>query len=294
MAAIIAGAMKVRKAVIPTAGFGTRFLPATRSVPKVLIPVLDRPAIHYSVNEAARAGIQQIVLVISHGQEGVGDYFDPMPELEQALERRGNSVVLEQMHEISTMAEVSYVYQDQPLGLGHAVLCARNVVDSEPFAVLLPDDLIWSDVPTIGTMVEIFDEYQSSVIAAKEVPDHDVPNVGIIDPKPGDGTLSQVAGLVEKPARENAKSNLAIIGRYVLTPEVFGMLERVRPGALGEIQLTDAIAMLLSIQDVYAHRFSGAHFDIGTPLGLLKASVYVALHREDISTDFRDWLATAL
>ena len=283
--------MKIRKAVIPAAGLGTRFLPATRTVPKVMIPVLDRPAIHYVVEEAAQAGIERIILVVSHGQESIGDYFHRSPGLEGALRRRGHNAMLKLMIDISDMAEIRCVFQEQQLGLGHAVLSARAEIGDEPFAVFLPDDLIWSDAPTIAGMIEIFSEYQGSVVAVKEVPDEAVPSLGIIDPRPIDGTVSRVVGMVEKPSPREAPSNLAIVGRYVLPPAVFSALEKVTPGALGEIQLTDALAMLLSTQEAYAYRFPGVHFDVGAPMGLLKASVYAALQREDLSDDFKEWLA---
>jgi UTP--glucose-1-phosphate uridylyltransferase len=282
--------MRVRKAVIPAAGFGTRFLPATRSIPKVMIPVLDKPAIHYAVEEAAQAGIEHIVFVITHDQEATGRYFDRIPELEHALERRGDEDLLEQMIEISEMAEISYVYQKQQLGLGHAVLTARAAVGDEPFAVFLPDDLILNDRPTIGRMIDIFDERGGCVIAVKEVPDAQVGSLGIVDPRPMGDNLSEILGLVEKPSLEDAPSNLAIIGRYVLTPQVFDEIEGATPGALGEIQLTDAIAALLSTQKAYAYRFPGVHFDVGTPEGLLKASVYAALQRDELPDGFREWL----
>lgn len=282
--------MKVRKAVIPAAGFGTRFLPATRSIPKVMIPVLDKPAIHYAVEEAAQAGIEHIVFVITHDQEATGRYFDRIPELEHALERRGDEDLLEQMIEISEMAEISYVYQKQQLGLGHAVLTARAAVGDEPFAVFLPDDLILNDRPTIGRMIDIFDERGGCVIAVKEVPDAQVGSLGIVDPRPMGDNLSEILGLVEKPSVEDAPSNLAIIGRYVLTPQVFDEIEGATPGALGEIQLTDAIAASLSTQKAYAYRFPGVHFDVGTPVGLLKASVYAALERDELRDELREWL----
>ena len=286
--------MKIRKAVIPVAGFGTRFLPVTRAIPKVMIPVLDRPVIHYTVEEAVHAGIEHIVFVIALGQEAVGRYFDRIPNLEQALERRGDDAILKQMIEISDMADISYVYQKQQLGNGHAVLIARALVGDEPFAVFLPDDLILSENPTIGNMMRVFAEYQSSVIAVREVPDESVPSLGIVDPKPIDDTVSQIIGMVEKPSLQEAPSNLAIVGRYLLTPEIFDALENVKPGAQGEIWLTDAIAALLSTQKAYAYRFPGMHFDVGTPLGLLEASIYAALHRKDLSADLRDWLAGVL
>ena len=282
--------MRVRKAVIPTAGLGTRFLPATRSIPKVMVPVLETPAIHFSVEEAAQAGIEHIVFVISHGQEVIGRYFDRLPELEYALEQRGDSDILQRMVDIADMAEISYVYQKQQLGLGHAILTARAAIGDEPFAVFLPDDLIWNDTPTIASMMEVFDRHGSSVIAVKEVPDEAVPSLGIVDPAPIDSTVSRIKAMVEKPSLDDAPSNLAIIGRYILTPQVFDALEDVEPGALGEIQLTDAIARLLSSQGAYAYRFPGVHFDVGTPAGLLRASVYTALHRDELSADFRDWI----
>ena len=286
--------MKIRKAVIPVAGFGTRFLPVTRAIPKVMIPVLDRPAIHYTVEEAAQAGIEHIVFIIAHGQEAVRRYFDRIPDLEQTLERRGDDATLQQMIGISDMADISYVYQEQQLGPGHAVLMARAAVGDEAFAVFLPDDLILSDAPTIGNMMQVFAEYQSSVIAVRDVPDEAISSLGIVDHKPIDDNVSHIVGMVEKPSLQEAPSNLAIVGRYILTPEVFDALEKVKPGAQGEIQLTDAIAALLSTQGAYAYRFPGMHFDVGTPLGLLEASVYAALNREDLSNDLRQWLTGVL
>ena len=282
--------MRVRKAIVPTAGFGTRFLPVTRSVPKNMLPVWDRPSIHLTVEEAARAGIEHVIFVLTHGQEAIGHYFDRLPELEQALESRGAYDVLRQMIEISEMAEISYVYQKRQLGPGHAVLTARAAVGSEPFAVFFPDDLILSDTPTIADMIELFADHRSSIIAVAEVPDEMVPAKGIIDPKPVDDRVLEVVGLVEKPALDEAPSNLGIVGRYVLPTDVFEALESVKPGAGGEIWLTDAIAALLPARKAYAYQFPGVHFDVGTPEGLLKASVHAALHDEDRSPGFREWL----
>jgi UTP--glucose-1-phosphate uridylyltransferase len=283
--------MKVRKAVVPAAGLGTRFLPATRVVSKVMLPVFDRPAIHYTVAEATRAGIEHVVIVISPGQEAVGTYFGRLPTLEDAIERQGNEVLLARMREISDMAEVTCVYQERPQGLGHAVLSARAEVGREPFAVILPDDLIWSETPTIGDMIDIFSRRGGKVIAVKQVPDEAVPSLGIVDHRAIDDTVSRILGVVEKPPLDEAPSNLAIIGRYVLTADVFDALDNVQPGALGEVQLTDAIAALLSTQEAYAYRFPGVHFDTGTPLGLLKASAYAASLRDDLSAGLREWLA---
>ena len=284
----------VRKAVIPCAGFGTRFLPATRSIPKVMVPVLDRPVVHFAVEEAVQAGIEHIVLVISRGQEAICQYFDRMPDLEEALERRGNQGMLKQMLDIADMADISYVYQKQQLGLGHAVLAARAAVGRESFAVFLPDDLIWTEDPTIGRMIEMYAEYGGTIIAVKEVPDEAVSSLGIVDVTPMDGRVSRIVGMVEKPSVDEAPSNLSIVGRYVLTAEIFDALESAPPGALGEIQLTDAIRTLLSTQSAFAYKFPGPHFDVGTPLGLLRASTYAALSRGDVSGEFREWVAGVL
>ncbi len=286
--------MNIRKAVVPAAGFGTRFLPATRTVPKVMLPALDTPALHLVVEEAVQAGIEQVAVVISQQQDAIGNYFGRLSDLERALQKRGDSALLERMTAISEMVEVRVVYQPQQLGLGHAVLMTKEFVDGEPFAVLLPDDLIWSDAPTIGRMIEVFNRYEGSVIAVEEVEDERVPSLGIIDPKPIDERVSQVFGMVEKPSLDEAPSNLAIIGRYVLAADVFDAIERVKPGAVGEIQLTDAIAGLLSAHRVYAYHFPGVHIDVGTPLGLLKASIYAALGREDLAPDLRSWLTDHL
>lgn len=282
--------MKVRKAVIPAAGFGTRFLPVTRTIPKVMLPVLDRPAIHFAVEEAAKAGIEHVVLVISRGQEATNDYFGRVPALEKALEERGNTPLLNSMLEISNMMETSVVYQDEQRGPGHAVLMAKDEVGDEPFAVFLPDDIIWSDSPTIGEMINVYSERGGCVISVKEVPDEAVPNLGIVDPKPIDDRVSEIIAMVEKPKLEDAPSNLAIIGRYVLPPEIFEAIEKGTPGAIGEIQLTDAIDAVRKQQGAYAYRFSGDHFDVGTPLGMLKASVYAALKRDDMAEGFKDWV----
>ena len=286
--------MNVRKAVMPVAGLGTRFLPATRSIPKMMIPVLDRPAIHFAVEEAAAAGIDHVVFVVSPGQEAVPRYFHRMPDLEAALESRGETERLRQMLAISDMVDTTTVVQERQLGLGHAVLMAREAVGDEPFAVLLPDDLIWGESPTTLAMIDLFSSCGGSVVAVNAVPDEVVSAKGVIAHVPVAERVSKVEAMVEKPALEDAPSNLAIVGRYVLTPEVFGALARVRPGALGELQLTDAIALLLPAQEVYAYEFPGRHFDLGTPLGMLKASLYAALQTQGLSRELRDWLTDTL
>lgn len=286
--------MKVRKAVIPAAGFGTRFLPVTRTIPKVMLPVLNEPAIQFSVREAAQAGIEHVVFVISRGQEATNDYFQPVPALECALEERGNTELLNAMRDISSMIETSFVYQDEQLGLGHAVLMAKDKIGDEPFAVFLPDDIVFADSPTIGEMASVFSERGSSVIAVKQVPDEAVPSLGIIDAEPLSdgvyGSVYRIRGMVEKPRLEDAPSNLAIVGRYVLTPEVFGALEKATPGAIGEIQLTDAIEAVRQEQGAFAYEITDDHFDVGTPVGMLKASVYAALNREDMADEIKVWL----
>ena len=286
--------MSIRKAVIPAAGFGTRFLPVTRTIPKVMLPVLNEPAIQFSVREAADAGIEHIVFVISRGQEATNDYFQPVPSLEHALEERGNSDLLKEMRDISSMMQTTFVYQDEPLGLGHAVLMAKDEIGDEPFAVFLPDDIIWADSPPIGDMIKVFSEQKSSVIAVRQVPDEAIPSLGVIDPEPLNDKVYRIKGMVEKPRLEDAPSNLAIVGRYVLTPEVFDALKQAPPGAIGEIQLTDAIEAVRAKQGAYAYKIVADHFDVGTPLGMLKASVYAALKRDDMARELKAWLKPML
>ena len=286
--------MSIRKAVIPVAGFGTRFLPATKAVPKNVLPVFDRPSIHFCVEEAAQAGIEEVILVVSRNQEAIPRYFEEWPELEAALAGRGSSEAVEEMRRIASLAKITCVTQTEQKGLGHAVLMCRDTVGGEPFAVFLPDDIIWAERPTIGEMIEVWESTGSFVLAVKRVPDEAIPNLGIVSPAGESNTNHKLVGMVEKPPLAEAPSNLAIIGRYVLGPEIFDTLETVRPGALNEIQLTDAIAAHMDSPGVYGHEFSGEHFDVGTPLGMLKASVAAGLRRDDVGGELRDWLATAL
>ncbi len=284
--------MTIRKAVVPVAGFGTRFLPATRAVPKNLLPVFDRPSVHICVEEAVSAGIDQIIFVVSEGQgELIERYFSPQPALEDALASRNDSATLEQMREIARMARVSWVPQTEQMGLGHAVSMAREWIGDEAFAVFLPDDVIWADRPTIGEMIEIHGRTGGYVVALEEVSEEDLPSKGIVGMDAISGGVSRILEMVEKPAIEDAPSNLAIVGRYVLGPEIFDTLETIPSGALGEIQLTDAIARHIESPGVYGYRFGGEHQDVGTPLGALKASVKEALRREERANDLREWLA---
>ncbi|MDP7224439.1 MAG: UTP--glucose-1-phosphate uridylyltransferase [SAR202 cluster bacterium] len=286
--------MAVRKAVIPVAGFGTRFLPVTKAIPKVLIPVLDHPAIHYCVEEASRAGIRDIVFVVSNDQEAIGRYFDSNPELENHLASRSGTARLDALNAINSMVNVTTVLQEEQRGLGHAVLMARDEIGNEAFAVFLPDDIIRHTSPTIAAMVKIHEENGANVLAVKQVPDSAIPNLGIIDPDPGSSDVRRVRGMVEKPKLEEAPSDLAIIGRYVLAPEVFDAIERAGKGALGEIQITDAIAKFIDGPGVFAYLFPGDHFDVGMPLGMLKAAIHEGLGRDDMRAELVEYMNNAL
>ena len=263
----------IRKAVIPVAGLGTRFLPVTRSVPKALLPILGTPLIHYAVAEAAGCGIETVVIVISPGMDSVGGYFDDHPELEAALEAGGRDALLEQQRQISGLADVVTVTQPEPSGLGHAVYLARHVVGVEHFAVILPDDVITGRASALAQLIAVHAERGGSVLAARAVPDEVVPTKGIIDAEPVGERIHRVRGLVEKPPLEEAPGNLSIIGRYILGPVVFDHLARGSAGAGGEIQLTDAIAATIGREDVFACEFEGEHYDTGEPKGLLMAAL---------------------
>ena len=282
--------MNVRKAVIPAAGWGTRFLPVTKSVPKELLPIVDRPVIQFAVEEAAAAGIKDVVLVNSFTKRAIEDYFDRSFELERLLGGKGDHGRLAQVKAISELVNLAAVRQKEQLGLGHAILVAKALVGQEPFAVFLPDDIVEGPVSAIQQLLRVHQRYGCSVLAVRRVPDAEVGRYGIIGAQTVAERTHRVTKLVEKPRLQDAPSNLAVIGRYILTPEVFGELERVKPGAIGEIQLTDGIAGLLATQEVYAYEFEGTLYDGGTPLGLLKASVQVALKRPDTAADFRQWL----
>jgi UTP--glucose-1-phosphate uridylyltransferase len=267
---------QIRKAVIPCAGLGTRFLPVTRTVPKALLPVLGKPIIHYAVGEAAAAGIEEVVVVVNPGAESVAGYFGPQPELERMLKERGRTGDLERQAAIGRIARVHAVAQTEARGLGDAVLMAKDFIKDEPFAVLLPDDLIWARRPAVGQLIDVWRRHGGSVVAAKPVPDEAVERLGIIAGREIDGRVWAVSGLVEKPKLAEAPSNLAIIGRYVLSPAVFEYLAHGRRGAGGEIQLTDAIASRIGREPVHACVFAGAHVDAGTPPGMLAAALLQA------------------
>jgi UTP--glucose-1-phosphate uridylyltransferase len=282
---------KVRKAVIPAAGLGTRFLPATKAQPKEMLPLLDKPAIQYVIEEAVRAGITDILIITGRGKRSIEDHFDRSIELEHFLESRGKFDELKQVREITDMASIHYIRQRDPLGLGHAVAVAEEHVGDEPFAVLLGDDIMTESNPLLAEMLRIHDTYGRSVLAAMEVSRDDVSLYGCIEPEFVEERLARVLSVVEKPTPENAPSNLAAIGRYVLTPEIFGALNHLEPGVGGEVQLTDAINALAQEQAVYAHVFEGGRFDIGNKLDYVKATIEVAIDREDLGKDLKRWLA---
>ena len=282
---------KVRKAVIPAAGLGTRFLPATKAQPKEMLPLLDKPAIQYVIEEAVRAGITDILIITGRGKRSIEDHFDRSIELEHFLESRGKFDELKQVREITDMASIHYIRQRDPLGLGHAVAVAEEHVGDEPFAVLLGDDIMTESNPLLAEMLRIHDRYGRSVLAAMEVSRDDVSLYGCIEPEFVEERLARVLSVVEKPTPENAPSNLAAIGRYVLTPEIFGALRHLEPGVGGEVQLTDAINALAQEQAVYAHVFEGGRFDIGNKLDYVKATIEIAIDREDLGKDLKRWLA---
>ena len=270
----------VRKAVIPAAGLGTRFLPVTRSVPKELLPILDRPMLQYVVEEAAEAGITDVIVVTSPGKEGIAGYFRPRPDLETRLS--DDAQLLEKVRSGADLADVSFVIQEEPLGLGHAVLVAREAVGDEPFAVILPDDIVDHSPGVLSQMmVAVAGEDDAAAVAVERVPWELVHNYGVVDSEPSGQGRHRVHGMVEKPSREMAPSNLSIVGRYLLPARVFDCLERTPPGARGEIQLTDGLALLMEDAPVYACEFEGTRYDGGNPMGLLRASLEYALKRDD-------------
>ncbi len=283
----------VRKAVFPAAGLGTRFLPATKAQPKEMLPIVDKPIIQYGVEEAVASGASNIILVTGRGKNAIEDHFDVSVELETFLESRGKTSLLAEIRQISNMINFAYVRQGEPLGLGHAVLVTRELVNDEPFAVILADDVIDAQPPALKQMIDVFDRVGGPVLAVERVPETDVSSYGIVDLDPsgsmGDGVY-RVRDLVEKPRREDAPSNLAIIGRYVLTPDVFGALQATAADRTGEIQLTNGLRRLLQERPIYAYEVKGVRHDTGNKAGFLRAVVYFALRRPDLAGPFADYL----
>jgi UTP--glucose-1-phosphate uridylyltransferase len=277
--------MQIRKAVIPAAGLGTRFLPVTKSVPKELLPIVDRPLLQYVIAEAAEAGVEEVIIITSPGKESISDYFQPHVALEQRLTDNGADELLAKVSETTNLARVSFVLQQEALGLGHAVLMAKDVVGDEPFVVILPDDIISHSPGAISQMVKVSEEMEAGVIAVETVPWDVVENYGVVDATKVSERVYRIQSLVEKPPREEAPSNLTIVGRYILPPEIFPILEETKPQTRGEIQLTDALMTFLGDDELFAYEFNGVRYDGGTPMGLLRASLAFALEREDTSKE---------
>jgi len=285
-------AKKVRKVVFPVAGLGTRFLPATKAQPKEMLPLIDKPIIQYGVEEAMASGCDQIIMVTGRGKSAIEDHFDTSYELEKMLEERGKKDLLRIVQQISDMMHIAYVRQKEALGLGHAVLMGAELVGDEPFAVILPDDVIDAPVPCLKQMIQIYNQTGCSVLATQVVEGQGISAYGVLDAKPvaGNNRLFEVRDLIEKPKFEQAPSNLAIIGRYILTPAIFEMLRGIEPGSGGELQLTDGLRALLKKEKIYGFTFEGKRHDAGDKLGFLKATVEFALKRNDLGKEFREYL----
>ncbi len=273
---------KVRKAIIPAAGLGTRFLPATKAMPKEMLPIVDKPTIQYIIEEAVEAGIEDIIIVTGKSKRAIEDHFDYSPELERNLEEKGKTELLEKVKKASNLADIHYIRQKEPKGLGHAVWCARNFIGDEPFAVLLGDDIVQAETPGLRQLMDEYEKTLSSIIGVQQVPEEETHRYGIIDPLTSEGRRYQVKNFVEKPAKGTAPSNLAILGRYVFTPEIFMYLEEQQVGAGGEIQLTDAIQKLNEIQRVFAYDFEGKRYDVGEKLGFITTTLEFAMQDKDL------------
>ncbi|MGO4497138.1 UTP--glucose-1-phosphate uridylyltransferase GalU [Paenibacillus sp. 2RAB27] len=285
---------KIRKAIIPAAGLGTRFLPATKAQPKEMLPIVDKPAIQYIVEEAIESGIEDIIIVTGRNKRAIEDHFDKSVELEMMLEEKGSTHLLEIVKSVSNLADVHYIRQKQPLGLGHAILCARKFIGDEPFAVLLGDDILQSTPPGLKQMMDIYEQTETSVIAVQEVPWADVSKYGIVSPATSYANYRLIEDLVEKPDRDQAPSNLAVIGRYIIMPEIFRILERQEPGRGGEIQLTDALRVLNKEQQMAAYLMQAKRYDVGDKLGYIEATIELALQRPDLQEQVKAYLLSLI
>ncbi len=286
--------MHIRKAVLPVAGLGTRVLPASKVIPKEMLPLVDKPTLQYIVEEAVAAGIEEIIFVTSRSKRSIEDHFDAFPELEAVLERKGKRKELEELRQLQTMATYTSVRQAEPLGLGHAVLCAKELVGDEPFVVMLGDILIPPETPCLPELIEVYEQYQGSVLSLVPLPPEIIPTYGIAAVEELSSNVLKMTHLVEKPPLDEAPSDLGVLGRYVLTPDIFALLEKTSPGSGGEIQVTDAIEMQAQAGQCYGVKFTGTLYDTGTPLGLLTTSIAFALKRPDIAPELREYMRKAL
>ena len=280
----------VRKAIIPAAGLGTRFLPATKSQPKEMLPIVDKPTLQYIIEEAIASGIEEILIVTGRNKKCIEDHFDRSVELELELENKGKKEMLEMVQNISNMVNIHYIRQKEPKGLGHAVHCAKSFIGDEPFAVLLGDDIVDAETPCLKQMINAYDEYKTTILGVQEVARENVNKYGILDVKHIEDRVYKVKDMVEKPAVDDAPSNIAILGRYIITPEIFNILENQEPGKGGEIQLTDALQTLAKKEAIYAYNFEGRRYDVGDKLGFLEATVDFALKRPELRDDFISFL----
>ncbi|QNU66822.1 UTP--glucose-1-phosphate uridylyltransferase GalU [Ruminiclostridium herbifermentans] len=286
--------MKVRKAIIPAAGLGTRFLPATKAQPKEMIPIVDKPTIQYIVEEAANAGIEDILIISGRNKRAIEDHFDKSYELEEELHRKGKQELLSEVQSISNIANIHYIRQKEAKGLGHAIYCAKSFIGDEPFAVMLGDDIVHSKTPCIKQLMNVYSEYRTTILGVQKVPLQDVTKYGIIAGNQIDEKVYKVKGLVEKPEVEHAPSNIAILGRYIISPRIFEFLESATPGKNGEIWLTDALEKLMEREAMYAYDFEGDRYDVGDRIGFLKATVEFALKREDLKDEFSAFLKSKI
>ncbi|AGF59091.1 UTP--glucose-1-phosphate uridylyltransferase GalU [Clostridium saccharoperbutylacetonicum] len=282
--------MKVKKAIIPAAGLGTRFLPATKAQPKEMLPIVDKPTIQYIVEEAVASGIEEILIITGRNKKSIEDHFDKSIELELELEKSGKAELLELVRDISDMVDIHYIRQKEPRGLGHAIHCAKTFVGNEPFAVLLGDDVVDSETPCLKQLIDCFSEYKTTILGVQTVSEENVSKYGIVDGIHIEDRVYKVKDLVEKPAKEEAPSNVAILGRYIITPEIFNILENTKPGKGGEIQLTDALKTLISKEAMYAYNFEGKRYDVGDKFGFLQATVEFALKKDELREEVLGYL----
>ncbi|MBL4938146.1 UTP--glucose-1-phosphate uridylyltransferase GalU [Clostridium sp. YIM B02515] len=284
--------MQVKKAIIPAAGLGTRFLPATKAQPKEMLPIVDKPTIQYIIEEAVASGIEEILIITGRNKRAIEDHFDKSVELEQELEAHGKEELLNMVKDISNMVNIHYIRQKEPKGLGHAISCAKAFVGREPFAVMLGDDVVDSKVPCLKQLIDCYTEYKTTILGVQEVPMSDVSKYGIVKGMHIEDRVYKVKDLVEKPKEEEAPSNIAILGRYIITPQIFDVLDNTVPGKGGEIQLTDALRTLIQSEAMYAYNFEGRRYDVGDKLGFLEATVEFALRRKDLQKPFLEYLLT--